>query len=91
MLAIDSRQSNKNLIQRFLFHIKEYQAVKNKTSTKFKTVGEFYKHYGICRQNFLKVYKKYIIGIYNPAMKPFYYLKGVVQSITPAEMTLQLE
>jgi transposase InsO family protein len=39
--------------------IEEYRAIKNKTSTKFKTVGEFCKYHQFSHQNFMKILHRY--------------------------------
>jgi len=56
--------SNKDLISRTLAKrmmscIEEYRAIKNKTSTKFKTVGEFCKYHQFSHQNFMKILHRY--------------------------------
>lgn len=56
--------SNKNLISRTLAArmmccITEYEAIKNKTSTKFKTVKEFCEFYKFSHQNFMKIYHRH--------------------------------
>lgn len=56
--------SNKNLIgrtlaKRMMSCIKEYEAVKNKTSTNFKYVKDFCKFYQFSHQNFMKIYHRY--------------------------------
>lgn len=56
--------SNKELISRTLAKrmmscIDEYRAIKNKTSTKFKTVSEFCKYYQFSHQNFMKILHRY--------------------------------
>lgn len=56
--------SNKDLISRTLAKrmmscIDEYRAIKNKTSTKFKTVSEFCKYHQFSHQNFMKILHRY--------------------------------
>jgi len=56
--------SNKDLISRTLAKrmmscIEEYRAIKNKTSTKFKTVGEFCQYHQFSHQNFMKILHRY--------------------------------
>jgi len=50
---------SKTLASRMMLCINEYEKVKNKTNTKFKTVKEFCFHYGFSHQNFMKVYHRY--------------------------------
>ncbi|MCL2039333.1 MAG: hypothetical protein FWG85_02760, partial [Bacteroidetes bacterium] len=42
-----------------LFCIEEYEAIKNKTSKKFKTVKAFCEYNNFSRQNFLKIYHRW--------------------------------
>ena len=56
--------SNKNLISRTLAIrmmscIEEYIAIKEKRSTRFKTVGEFCAYHKFSHQNFMKIYHRY--------------------------------
>lgn len=56
--------SNKNLISRTLAKrmmacIEEYEAIKKKTSTKFKYVREFCEYHKFSHQNFMKIYHRY--------------------------------
>lgn len=56
--------SNKDLISRTLAKrmmscIEEYRAIKNNTSTKFKTVSEFCKYHQFSHQNFMKILHRY--------------------------------
>lgn len=56
--------SNKKLISRTLAKhmmacIEEYEAIKNKTSTRFKYVRDFCKFYKFSHQNFMKIYHRY--------------------------------
>ncbi len=56
--------SSKNLISRTLAKhmmvcIEEYEAIKNKTSTRFKKVKDFCKFYQFSHQNFMKIYHRY--------------------------------
>ncbi len=49
-------------IQMMLRHIEEYEAVKAGTHTKHRTAQEFYDEKGICKQNFLKYYRRFAIA-----------------------------
>lgn len=49
-------------IQVMLRHINEYEQVKSKSHLEFKTATEFYKAKGVCKQNFLKYYRRYCIA-----------------------------
>lgn len=56
--------SNKNLISRTLAKrmmacIEEYEAIKNKTSIRFKYVKDFCKFYHFSHQNFMKIYHRF--------------------------------
>lgn len=56
--------SNKNLISRTLAKrmmncIEEYEAIKQKRSTKFKYVREFCEYHKFSHQNFMKIYHRY--------------------------------
>ena len=56
--------SNKDLISRTLAKrmmscIEEYRAIKNKTSSRFKTVSEFCKYHQFSHQNFMKILHRY--------------------------------
>ena len=56
--------SNKNLIsqtlaRRMMACISEYEAIKQKTSSKFKYVKDFCKFYHFSHQNFMKIYHRY--------------------------------
>lgn len=46
-------------IQVMLRHMEEYEAVKKKSHSKYKTAKEFYEGKGVCKQNFLKYYRRY--------------------------------
>ena len=43
-----------------LAHISEYEEVKSKKHSKFRYAQEFYEARGLCRQNFLKYYRRYV-------------------------------
>ena len=47
-------------IKDMLHNIEEYELVKNKKHSYFNTLDEFYLANNICRQNFLKYYRRYI-------------------------------
>lgn len=56
--------SNKNLISKTLIKhmmscIKEYEAIKNKTSKNFRYVKDFCRFYQFSHQNFMKIYHRY--------------------------------
>ena len=56
--------SNKDLISRSLARrmmqcIEEYEAIKRKTSTQFKTVKDFCIYHKFSHQNFMKIYHRY--------------------------------
>jgi transposase InsO family protein len=48
-----------NLERHMLLCVLEYEAIKNKTSKHFHTVGAFYSYHQFSRQNFLKIYNRY--------------------------------
>lgn len=52
----------KNYIQKYQYLIGEYEQIKRKEHAQYKTVGEFYKAHGTCRQIFLKYYARYKQG-----------------------------
>jgi transposase InsO family protein len=47
-------------IQAMLRHIDEYECVKRKQHGLYKTAASFYKARGLCKQNFLKYYRRYV-------------------------------
>jgi len=47
-------------IRAMLRHIDEYELVKSKSHPKFKTATSFYEARGLCKQNFLKYYRRFI-------------------------------
>ena len=49
----------RNYIQKYQFLIKDYELTKEKKHPKYKTVGDFYRCTGTCRQTFLKYYARY--------------------------------
>jgi transposase InsO family protein len=49
-------------INAMLRNIAEYESVKRKAHKEFRTAQEFYEAKGICKQNFLKYYRRYLIG-----------------------------
>ena len=51
-----------NYIQKYQYLIREYEQIKKKEHSKYKTVGEFYNAHGTCRQTFLKYYARYKQG-----------------------------
>lgn len=56
--------SNKDLISKTLSErmfacVEEYESIKNKTSTRFKTVKEFCEYHKFSHQNFMKIYNRY--------------------------------
>jgi IS30 family transposase len=48
-------------IRSMLTHISEYEEVKNKSHASFVYAHEFYEARGLCKQNFLKYYRRYIL------------------------------
>lgn len=50
---------SKTLAQRMMTCIEEYEAIKTKTSTRFKTVKEFCEFHKFSHQNFMKIYHRY--------------------------------
>jgi len=48
-------------INNMLFNINEYELVKKKGHKLFNSLEEFYKAKGLCRQNFLKYYRRFLI------------------------------
>ncbi len=67
MGRIDRNQGQDNTLKRrhinqMLRHIDEYELVKNKRHIILKTASAFYNHYGLCKQNFLKYYRRYILS-----------------------------
>lgn len=49
-------------IQAMLRNIGEYEEVKAKRHKQFKTAQEFYEGRGVCKQNFLKYYRRYLMN-----------------------------
>ena len=49
-------------ITAMLRNIDEYEALKRKDYCKYKSVEEFYQARGLCKQNFLKYYRRFING-----------------------------
>lgn len=49
-------------IQAMLRHIDEYEQVKSKSHPKFRTASAFYEGRFICKQNFLKYYRRYLLN-----------------------------
>ena len=47
-------------IQAMLRHIDEYELVKSKQHASFKTARQFYEAHGLCKQNFLKYYRRFV-------------------------------
>lgn len=47
-------------IEQMLKYMSEYELVKKKVHSSYKTAVEFYEGKGICKQNFLKYYKRYL-------------------------------
>lgn len=47
-------------IERMLRYMSEYEEVKKKSHKIYKTAAEFYEGKGICKQNFLKYYRRYL-------------------------------
>jgi len=49
----------RNYVQKWKFLIGEYREVKQKRHSRFRLLDDFYRHHGICRQNFLKYLGRY--------------------------------
>jgi IS30 family transposase len=49
-------------INSMLNNIEEYEVVKSRKHDKFSTLEDFYRSRGLCRQNFLKYYRRYVIS-----------------------------
>lgn len=47
-------------IHQMLRHMEEYERVKRREHELYKTASEFYEGRGICKQNFLKYYRRYV-------------------------------
>ena len=59
-MAISNKtQICNTLIRKMLSCIKEYEAIKNKTSSQFRTVKSFCEHHKFSHQNFMKIYHRY--------------------------------
>lgn len=56
-LAIEGRH-----IKGLMRHIEEYEQVKQKQHLHYATAQEFYDAKGICKQNFLKYYRRYLLA-----------------------------
>lgn len=54
------RTMERRHIEQMLRYIDEYDLVKSKEHKKYKTAAEFYASKGICKQNFLKYYRRYV-------------------------------
>ena len=61
---VRSRFQSKTLesrhVRQMLRYISEYEQVRSKEHPLYKTIDSFYVSKGICRQNFLKYYRRYI-------------------------------
>lgn len=67
MGRIDKRSGQDGTLERrhinmMLRCINEYEEVKNRSHKEFKTAQEFYDRRGVCKQNFLKYYRRFLIG-----------------------------
>lgn len=49
-------------IEAMLRHVDEYEAVKRKKHKHYKTAVSFYEDKGLCKQNFLKFYNRYLLS-----------------------------
>jgi len=49
----------RNYLQNWQLLISEYEAVREKRSSKFHRVGDFYRHHGTCAQTFRKYYNRF--------------------------------
>jgi transposase InsO family protein len=52
----------KRHIQQMIRHMEEYEQVKRGEHPKYKQVKDFYEDKGLCKQNFLKYYRRYVNG-----------------------------
>lgn len=67
MGRIDRSSGQDNVMERrhinaMLNNIKEYELIKNKQHPSFNILEDFYRNKGICRQNFLKYYRRFLIS-----------------------------
>jgi IS30 family transposase len=67
MGRIDSSGGQDSVMKRrhinsMLNNIEEYEVVKSRKHDKFSTLEDFYRSRGLCRQNFLKYYRRYVIS-----------------------------
>ena len=56
------RTIERNYVQKWRFLIGEYEDVKAGRCSRFRRVGEFYRHHGTCSQTFRKYYNRYLQG-----------------------------
>ena len=59
MEATNIKLMSKALVSKMLICVAEYEAIKNKTSSRFKNVKDFYAYYQFSSHNFLKMYNRY--------------------------------
>ena len=59
MAISNKKQISNTLIRKMLSCIKEYEAIKTKTSIQFRTVKSFCEHHRFSHQNFMKIYHRY--------------------------------
>ena len=59
MAISNKKQISNTLIRKMLSCIKEYEAIKTKTSIQFRTVKSFCEHHKFSHQNFMKIYHRY--------------------------------
>ena len=55
----EDKTIEKNLVQKYRFLIREYELIKEKKSSRYKFVGDFYKAHDTNRQTFLKYYHRF--------------------------------
>lgn len=49
-------------IEAMLRNVYDYEAVKNRSHERYKTAKSFYLEKGLCKQNFLKFYRRYVLS-----------------------------
>jgi hypothetical protein len=59
MMTSNKKLISRSLERKMLSCITEYEAIKNKTSNKFKTVKSFCLYHGFSHQNFMKIYRRW--------------------------------
>lgn len=49
-------------IEAMLRNVDDYEAIKNRSHERYKTAKSFYLEKGLCKQNFLKFYRRYVLS-----------------------------